>query len=45
MVLRVGGLRGKWSLNSVLGMTDRETVKLDFDKTSFKTVKYWAFRL
>jgi hypothetical protein len=49
----VNGLKGKLradSLNSnnglpfILGITDMETVKLDFDKTSFKTVKYWAFR-
>jgi hypothetical protein len=26
------------------GITDQETVKLDFDKTPFKTVKYWAMR-
>lgn len=25
-------------------MTDIETVKLDFDKTPFKTVRRWAFR-
>jgi len=30
--------------HSILGITDSETVKLDFDNTSFKTVKYWAFR-
>jgi hypothetical protein len=28
----------------ILGITDQETVKLDFDKTRFKTVKYWAKR-
>jgi hypothetical protein len=27
-----------------LGITDTETVKLDFDKTPFKTVRYWALR-
>jgi hypothetical protein len=27
-----------------LGITDQETVKLDFDNTRFKTVKYWAMR-
>jgi hypothetical protein len=26
----------------ILGYTDRETVKLDFDNTSFKIVKYWS---
>jgi hypothetical protein len=49
----VNGLKGKLradSLNSnnglpfILGITDTETVKLDFDNTPFKTVKYWAFR-
>jgi len=44
MVLKVNGLTEKWNLKSVLGITDMETVKLDFDKTSFKTVKYWALR-
>ena len=29
---------------SILGYTDTETVKLDFDVTSFKTVNYWAER-
>lgn len=29
----------------VLGLTDRSTVMLDFDKTSFKTVQYYAFRI
>lgn len=28
----------------VLGFTDTETVKLDFDDTTFKKVKYWAKR-
>jgi hypothetical protein len=28
----------------ILGYTDTETVKLDFDDTSFKIVKYWAER-
>ena len=35
---------GKRKLNSIIGFTDCETVKLDFDSTSFKTVKYWACR-
>ena len=30
--------------NSILGITDTETVKLDFDMTPFRTVRYWAFR-
>lgn len=29
----------------LLGYTDMETVKLDFDCVSFKTVRYWAFRI
>jgi len=53
MAMRVSGLKRKLkaeSLNSdnglpfILGITDQETVKLDFDKTPFKTVKYWAMR-
>jgi len=44
MVLRVNGLNEKWNLKSVLGITDMETVKLDFDMTPFRTVRYWAFR-
>jgi len=50
MVLRVSGLKGKLkvengnSLKFVMGVTDTETVKLDFDNTPLKTVKYWAFR-
>jgi len=48
--MRVNGLRGKSNLNNewnhyfVLGYTDEETVMLDFDNTSFKTVRYWAAR-
>jgi len=48
--MRVNGLRGKsnlnneWNLHFVLGYTDEETVMLDFDNTSFKTVRYWATR-
>ena len=34
----------KLNLNSILGYSDTETVKLDFDNTSFKTVRFWAFR-
>ena len=30
--------------NSILGYTDTETVKLDFDETDFKNVKHWAER-
>lgn len=37
-------MRGKWNHKSVLGITDDETVMLDFDNTPFKWVKYWALR-
>lgn len=30
--------------NPILGFSDTETVKLDFDKMPFSKVKYWAFR-
>jgi hypothetical protein len=43
-VRRVTGLTSKWNLNTVLGITDKVTVKLDFDDIPFKTVKYWAER-
>jgi len=32
------------NLKFIVGFTDTETVKLDFDNTPFKTVKYWALR-
>ena len=44
MVMKVSGLTEKWSLNSIFGYTDTETVKLDFDNMPFKQVKYWASR-
>lgn len=34
----------KWDHNSLMGVTDDETVMLDLDDTPFKTVKYWAQR-
>jgi len=37
-------LTEKWNLKSVIGYTDTETVKLDFDNTPFKAVRYWALR-
>ena len=40
----MSGLRGKWNHYSILGVTDDETVMLDFDNTPFKWVKYWALR-
>jgi hypothetical protein len=33
-----------WNRNSIIGFSDTETVKLDFDNTPFKNVKYWAER-
>ena len=34
----------KWNHKSIIGITDEEIVKLDFDDTPLETVKYWAFR-
>jgi len=45
MVLKVNGLKEKSNPKFVIGYTDTETVKLDFDDTPFKIVKYWAFRI
>jgi hypothetical protein len=42
MEYRGSGSGVKWNHNSVLGITDDETVMLDFDNTTFKAVKYWA---
>ena len=39
---RESGSGVKWNHNSILGFTDDETVMLDFDDTTFKTVKYWS---
>jgi hypothetical protein len=44
-VLRGSGLSTKSSLKSIVGFSDTETVKLDFDHTSLETVKYWAKRV
>ncbi|UCE16679.1 MAG: hypothetical protein JSV12_03485 [Candidatus Bathyarchaeota archaeon] len=41
---RKSNLNNEWNRHFVLGYTDEETVMLDFDSTSFKTVKYWALR-
>jgi hypothetical protein len=38
-------LRSKVYNKPILGYTDKSTVKLDFDKTRLKTVKYWANRV
>jgi len=48
MGLKANGLNTKSDTNNlycVLGFTDEETVKVDFDDTPFKTVKYWALRM
>lgn len=42
--MRVNGLRKKSKVSPILGFSDAETVKIDFDETSFSTVKYWALR-
>lgn len=34
----------KSKANPILGFSDVETVKLDFDKLSYRDVKYWAIR-
>ena len=45
MVMRGSGLTEKSPQGKpVFGFTDTETVKLDFDDASFKTVKYFAVR-
>ena len=36
------GLSPQWNHNSILGFTDKETVMLDLDDTTFKTVRYWS---
>lgn len=44
MVLRVSGLTEKSKARPVLGLSDTETVKLDFDDVPYRTVRYWASR-
>jgi hypothetical protein len=45
MALKVHGLTDKSNLDKpILGYSDTETVKLDFDNTAFRLVKYWAFK-
>ena len=44
IAMKVYGLNQKWNLNFILGYTDTETIKLDFDRTPFKTVRYCALR-
>jgi hypothetical protein len=40
----VNGLTARSTPRPVIGYSDTETVKLDFDETPFKKVKYWALR-
>lgn len=43
-VRKVLGLKGISFHKPILGYSDTETVKVDFDDASFKTVRYWARR-
>ncbi len=40
----MSGLTEKSKASPILGFSDTETVKLDFDNTSFGDVSYWAIR-
>ncbi len=40
----MSGLTEKSKASPILGFSDAETVKLDFDEASFSSVKYWALR-
>jgi hypothetical protein len=40
----VNGLTEKSKANPILGISDTETVKLDFDEVPFSLVEYWALR-
>lgn len=44
MASKVHGLTEKSKAKPILGFSDTETVKLDFDNTAFHLVKYWAFK-
>jgi len=44
MVPKVLGLRKTSYHRFILGYSDEETVKLDFDQMPFSKVKYWASR-
>lgn len=43
--LKVNGLTLKWNLNSVLGFTDQETLKCDFDDCKFGDAKQLAEKI
>jgi hypothetical protein len=45
MALRASGLTEKSKASPILGFSDTETVKLDFDEVSFSFVKRWALRV
>ncbi len=42
--MKVIGLIKRSSPKPIIGYSDTETVKLDFDYTHFRKVKYWALR-
>lgn len=42
--MRASGLTEKLKASPILGLSDTETVKLDFDEVSFSSVRYWATR-
>lgn len=43
--MKASGLKEKsYQLKFIMGYSDTETVKLDFDRTPFRVVKYWATR-
>ena len=44
MVRKVLGLKRISFHKPIIGYSDTETVKLDFDNASFRTVRYWAKR-
>lgn len=43
--MKVHGLNQRWNPKPTIGLTDKETVKLDFDNTPFRMVKCWALRI
>ena len=42
--MKVHGLTEKSKAKPILGYSDTETIKLDFDNTTFEKVMYWALR-
>ena len=46
MVLKVSGLTQKLNQpKPIIGVSDTNTVMVDFDNTSFKEAKYWALKI